>query len=120
MKAAPAWDVGQPRESNRMRSRCTSTRAARTPDIFVGATHCVARNPHGLVNREGRGMPRPYETANFGAEGTEGEAGAMPRPHESRNCGVGLREGEAESWHGGPAWGLWRRRKPAAVTHAGY
>src|ERR1700732_4278879 len=99
MKAAPAWDVCQPRESNRMRSRCTSTRAARTPDIFVGATHCVARNPHGLVNREGRGMPRPYET---------------------RNCGAGVKEGGRETWNRGPAWGLGRPRKPPAVTHAGY
>src|SRR6202011_1475088 len=95
MKAAPAWDVGQPRESNRMRSRCTSTRAARTPDIFVGATHCVARNPHGLVNREGRGMPRPYET---------------------RNCGAGVTEGEPETWHSGPAFGALRRPQTAART----
>src|SRR6476620_4876880 len=93
MKAAPAWDVGQPRESNRMRSRCTSTRAARTPDICVGATHCVALNPRGLVNREGRvGVPKKTQGVFLGCPAclapTKLATVARELQKESRRLGI--------------------------------
>src|ERR1700726_4776273 len=114
MKAAPAWDVGKPRESNRMRRRCTSMRAIEGPQrrtSWIGAMHCVARNQT-MPSRASRG-PQKTRGVFLGCP-------RMPHPYEVEGCGAGVTEREPEAWHSGPAFGPLRPRKPAAVTHAGY